>query len=779
MFNLLNIKFVQRTSLNRKLIIYTIRTLFVGLLFPLIASIIELNSRKIPIKISTITNLAKEEWVFAILWLVPIILVIAVYLMTKSYNNFTQHLQESVNKEKIIHKRINEFTGKLAQGKINAEYEITDEDDSMGKALIDLRNSLKSNKIEDEKRRKEDDQRHWATEGLAKFAELLRENNENLEELAFNVISNLVNYLKINQGGFFILQQEDETEDNENINTEKYFELSACIAYDRKKYNPKKIEWGEGLIGRCGLEKQTIFMTDIPENYIHITSGLGGTNPKCVLIVPLILNEELHGVVELASFKTLEKFEIDFVEKLAESIASTIASVRINMRTSQLLKESQVQAEKLAKKEEESRNNMEKLKATQLGAAKQAEQFVSFTNSVNHTMIRAEYDTTGKLLYANTKFLQKLGYSGNQEVEGRHISMFISPKDLDRFNKIWTSLAKGGRHYEDYMKHVTKDGKDLWTMATYTCVRNAKAEVEKILFLAIDTTEEKQKSLDYVGQIEALNRSNIKIEYLPDGTVIEANEKFFKAMGFSLTEVKKKTVFDFIAKEDVLTFRVIWHDIITGIPFEGAMRQITEMGEEKWFQVTFSSVNDMYGEVAKVVYIANDITEQKQLQFKLMQQTEKLKEKEEKLERSQDELSQKLMEAKIEMQLQYKEIELVKIRNEKTLEGALDAIVTFNQKGKIQFFNNAAEELWLLSKDYVLNQDLSILLPEEYKGKYQEFIKNYLQSGVSNMIGNRTEVQIVNAEGEEVPILLTLAEAKVGEEHTFTAFIQNVSIELF
>ena len=83
---------------------------------------------------------------------------------------------------------------------------------------------------------------------------------------------------------------------------------------------------------------------------------------------------------------------------------------------------------------------MEELKATQEEVAKQAEQFISFTNSVNHTLIRAEYDTEGFLIYANTRFLIKMGYSGNREVEGKHISTFIHEKDRDWFNNLWGRL---------------------------------------------------------------------------------------------------------------------------------------------------------------------------------------------------------------------------------------------------------------------------------------------------------------------------------------------------
>jgi GAF domain-containing protein len=140
-----------------------------------------------------------------------------------------------------------------------------------------------------------------------------------MKKLGFNFISNLVNYLEVNQGAMFVLN--DEMEDD------CFFELSTAIAYGRDKFMKKEIRLGEGLVGRCAYEKKTIFLTEVPEDYMKITSGLGTANPTCVLIVPCILNDEVYGVIEIASFRTLKPHEIEFVEKLGESLASTISNV--------------------------------------------------------------------------------------------------------------------------------------------------------------------------------------------------------------------------------------------------------------------------------------------------------------------------------------------------------------------------------------------------------------------------------------------------------------------
>jgi methyl-accepting chemotaxis protein len=199
-------------------------------------------------------------------------------------------------------------------------------------------------------------QEKFKTLGLAEVSEILRATHD-LHELAEKVIVKLVKYMKANQGGLFILHEEN--------GDEGHLELAACYAYDRKKFLQKSVQVGEGLVGQAVLERDVIYLTEVPANYISIKSGLGGANPRSILIVPLVVNDKIEGVIELASFNLFQPFEIEFMQKLGESIASTIASVKINERTKHLLEESQIQSEQMRAQEEEMRQNMEEIAATQ------------------------------------------------------------------------------------------------------------------------------------------------------------------------------------------------------------------------------------------------------------------------------------------------------------------------------------------------------------------------------------------------------------------------------
>ena len=120
---------------------------------------------------------------------------------------------------------------------------------------------------------------------------------------------------------------------------------------------------GEGLAGQCYLEKATLLLTDVPANYVRITSGLGQAPPTCVLILPLLVNNAVEGVFELASFRVFAPHEIDFLEKLCEGLAGAVRNQRANART--LLEAAQQQTEALHANEEELRQNLEELTATQ------------------------------------------------------------------------------------------------------------------------------------------------------------------------------------------------------------------------------------------------------------------------------------------------------------------------------------------------------------------------------------------------------------------------------
>lgn len=164
-------------------------------------------------------------------------------------------------------------------------------------------------------------------------------------------------YLEANQGALFLL----ENEDKEDL----HLSLKSAYAFNRKKHLNQKVNLGEGLVGQCYLERDYIYLTEVPENYISIKSGLGDANPRALLISPMIVNDEVYGIFEIASFNAFEQYQIDFMLEMGENIAMQLNSIKTNEKTKHLLAEMQEQSQQLHSQEEEMRQNMEELQATQ------------------------------------------------------------------------------------------------------------------------------------------------------------------------------------------------------------------------------------------------------------------------------------------------------------------------------------------------------------------------------------------------------------------------------
>ncbi len=263
-------------------------------------------------------------------------------------------------------KETGEFARQVGEGNFDYNIEALSGKDHLRHVLLEMRDKLKEASELEAEKRKEEEQRRWSNEGMTKLNDILRQ-QENITEISYKVISFLVKYLEANQGGIFIRNSDDEND--------VFYELQAAYAFNHRKYIEKTFKPGEGLVGTCAIEKKRIYMTNIPDDYIEITSGLGGSNPKALLIVPMKIEDEVYGVIEIASFNTFEDYQIEFVEEASLSIASTLSAAETNRKTKELLEKTQQQAEEMSSQEEEMRQNMEELQATQEESTRKAQEY--------------------------------------------------------------------------------------------------------------------------------------------------------------------------------------------------------------------------------------------------------------------------------------------------------------------------------------------------------------------------------------------------------------------
>jgi PAS domain S-box-containing protein len=215
-------------------------------------------------------------------------------------------------------------------------------------AIIDLQANLLAIKQQEARQT-------WIVTGIAKMGEI-RKSNSSLEDYAYQITSTLVKYLEANQGAFYRLMPEENA-----------LELLASYAYGKRKFTDNKVtvDVGTGLLGQSVIERDLIFMTQVPSDYVKITSGLGEATPRCISIAPLIFREQVYGVIELASFQVLDKHHLQFIKEISESVAGELADIIRQDNTAKLLQQSQQQSQELKAQEEELRQNMEEMQATQ------------------------------------------------------------------------------------------------------------------------------------------------------------------------------------------------------------------------------------------------------------------------------------------------------------------------------------------------------------------------------------------------------------------------------
>jgi len=331
-------------SFHRNLVILG---LGLGLCFPLIGIALDLYFKNLAISGEAIATVHKVN---PILWIIdsaPLVLGTVFYFLGRNIVEREQRLQK-LNYD-IQHKcqNISGFVEALNQGDYETEY--TSEDDD---AIVVTLNSFRENL----KQKSDTDRiRIWTNEGLAKFGELLRADAEDIASICQTILSNLINYVQLNQGAVFVLNDAED---------EPCLKLSACYAWNKPQYVDRKIRLNETLVGQCWAEEKTIYLSKVPEGYFTITSGLGESLPNVAIVLPLKTKERVIGVLELASFQPLEPHQVEFLEKIAESWAAVLQTLTTNAQIRTLLEQTQKQTKAMQAQEEEMRQNMEEMQAT-------------------------------------------------------------------------------------------------------------------------------------------------------------------------------------------------------------------------------------------------------------------------------------------------------------------------------------------------------------------------------------------------------------------------------
>ncbi|WPP49864.1 PAS domain-containing protein [Catalinimonas niigatensis] len=565
-----------------------------------------------------------------------------------------------------------DFISEIEKGNLEAQYDEEEHlsekatDDQLSNSLISLRKQMVKVSLEER-------QRNWVAETRSKFIDILRSSDNNLKELAEGIICNLVKYLSANQGGLYLVNDDDAND--------VYVELLACYAYERKKYISQRIEIGHGLVGQIILEKESMYLTEIPENYLKITSGLGQSTPRYLLIVPLKLEEKVFGAIEIASFHPIKTHEIEFTEQLGESIASTISNVKNNYQTRRLLEETQQQAEEMRAQEEEVRQNMEELSATQedmqriMKEVQGNEAFMKgLIDSTNDSIITIDKDY--KIITCNKSTSETYKTSGLEVGKGFDIFELFQDEQKAKYKAFYDRALKGEffevtekYQYGDRIQHFTvtysplRDekgeivgaacfGKDVTEMIiakektekllaeSQQQAEEMKAQEEELLQnmeeLSATQEEIERKSNEVESRIKAIDESGFaSIEFDLNGNIIIANANFLKLMDYQLEDIQGKHhrifVTDVYAESE--EYKQFWEMLKNGKSQNGEYERLGNNNKRVFIQGSYSVILDHQGRPKSVIKLAADITAAKQTLEEVEQQAEIMKAQEEEMMR--------------------------------------------------------------------------------------------------------------------------------------------------
>ena len=224
-----------------------------------------------------------------------------------------------------------------------------------------------------------------------------------------------------------------------------------------------------------------------------------------------------------------------------------------------------------------------------------------------------EFRPNGEILTANENFLNLMGYD-EREIVGKHHRIFVD-KDYassPEYKELWAKLNRGEFQAGEFLRY-NSTGEEVWIQASYNPVVTSNGKVTRVVKYATDITEEKRKNAYFSGQIKAINQSQAVIEFDPTGKILEANDNFLNAMGYTLGEIKGKHHSMFVdpSVRASSEYRLFWEQLADGQFQTGEFHRIGNGGKDVWIQATYSPIIDDNGQVFRVVKYATDITGRK------------------------------------------------------------------------------------------------------------------------------------------------------------------------
>lgn len=516
-----------------------------------------------------------------------------------------------------------EFAQKVGEGKFDTVFSPASENDTLGLSLMDMRDNL----IENERR---DTERNWIVRGVAEVGEILRL-HDTLDELGDDVIKFILGKIGAIQGAFYVVNDESG---------EKLIELRSSFAYNRKKYIKKSFRFAEGLVGQAAIEQDAVMRTEIPDEYMSITSGiLGDQKPKCILIVPLITNEEVYGVLEFAGFKKFDSSQVKFVQELSLILARTIFNIKVNERTRTLLAESQAMSNELKEKQEVLRQNAEEMQATSEELQRSNQRLEEQIEEVNNQQKRMQlllenasevitiYEQDGTIRYISPSVQPILGYT-QKDLQGTKDLDKVHPDHVASYTELFAHLkAKPEERATVQYEYKSSAGSYVWIESTGTN-NMANPAIRGYIVNSRDITERRRAEQEQRmrSKMQALSENSLDlIARLENDSISYINPVIEAFTGKKPSQFLNKKV-----RETDLDSTILdkWLQIVEQVNTTND-KVSTEMdfpsGQGKLImQVNAMPEYDENKHLESVLVVSHDITERKMIEVEIQNKNKKI-----------------------------------------------------------------------------------------------------------------------------------------------------------
>ncbi len=603
-----------------------VTALVAGLLIPFIAWSIEFVHGNVTVSFSGIGAIHKQSPALWILDLVPFLFVAGSYFLDQRQKRINGQLATQLDERDTRMNTMADFAQNIGEGNYTSKLALDTNNDTLAQSLLVMRDNLLQNS-------RKESELSWIAGGKETISDILQQYNK-IDELANRVIYSLVSYTRMVQGALYIYDEETKT-----------LKSAATYAYNRQKYITQEYKLGYGLIGECAYEMDYIYRTEIPDEYVSISSGLlGDQKPRSLLLIPLISDEKLQGVLEFASLESqIPQLTITLLKELAEIIARTFFNLKINQRTEKLLIESQQMTLELQENEEELRQNAEEMRATQEELKKSNDHLESKVLEVenaqkrqyslleNASEIIAIYDENMVMKYESPSVIKILGFTPEEMMGGKDINRLTRKGETSMRNMFKQLLANPAEPVVIQYTYMKKNGQKIFLEATGRNLLDDSA-INGIIINSTDITERKRAEREerLKSKMQALSENSLDliIRLSTVGQFFYANPVVRDFMDIDPRDILNKTLSEVPMSEQLMAYFREALDTIKASP-EKSAAEITIPTVTNGVQadriMSFAAIPEFNeNELETVLFVGHDITEAKQIEHEIQDKNRKI-----------------------------------------------------------------------------------------------------------------------------------------------------------